>query len=182
LKPGDLVLFFMGWIYNFSGVLKVAQSLHDLPDHVKLLVVGDGDQYESLCRLRDEALPERLILTGRVPYEQISRLIQAADVCILPFERVPATEHIVPIKLYEYMAAAKPVIAAPLPGVQLDVGDTNGVHFAPALEQAAFALQIASDAETLGRLARRFVEINCDWRTITDSFEKLLTQHLTPGR
>lgn len=174
IAPDDWVLFFMGWLYPFSGVREVAVSLNGAPPQVKLLVVGDGDDYEALCRLRDTALGERLILTGRVPYGRIPDLIAAADVCLLPFRTVPATEHIVPVKLYEYMAAGKPVVSAPLPSVRRDVGDENGVVYAPAEDQVRAALAIRERAAELGRRARAFVEAHCDWEAITTEFEALL--------
>jgi glycosyltransferase involved in cell wall biosynthesis len=176
IEPGDRVLFFMGWIYDFSGLREVAATLDDAPPGVKLLVVGDGDDYQALCSLRDAGLGDRLILTGRVPYQRIPDLLATADVCLLPFHAVPATEHIVPIKLYEYMASGKPVIASPLPGVRRDVGEDHGVVYAPPEEQIQAALALEDQAAELGRRARAFVEANCDWQTITDQFEALLLE------
>jgi glycosyltransferase involved in cell wall biosynthesis len=172
----DLVLFFMGWIYSFSGVREVAESLRGAAAPVRLLVVGDGDDYQALCEMQ-LGLADRLIMTGRVGYDAIPRLLGAADVCLLPFHTVPATEHIVPIKLYEYMAAGKPVIAAPLPGVMRDVGDSNGVTFAPAERQIEKALALSDEAATRGKAARAFVEANCDWNVVTDEFERRLEAH-----
>lgn len=174
IAPAELVLFFMGWIYSFSGVHQVAETLVHAPAGVRLLVAGDGDQYEALQRLRDERLGERLILTGRVGYDQIPGLLAAADVALLPFERVPATEYIVPIKLYEYMAAGKPVISTPLPGVRRDVGDKNGVLYAEAVDQIELALSIRSSAREIGAAGRAFVKAHCDWAQMTDEFEALL--------
>jgi len=176
----DFVLFFMGWLYAFSGVREVAESLRTMPPEVKLLVVGDGDDYGVLQHMQPE-LGGRLILTGRVPYDRIPALAAAADAFLLPFRCVPATEHIVPIKLYEYMAAGKPVIASPLPGVRRDVGEGNGVVYAEAEEQAARALEIRADAAKLGQQARAFVERTCDWETITDAFEALLAGCVEAG-
>ena len=107
-----------------------------------------------LLQSMQSELGDRLILTGRIPYDAIPKYLAAADVCLLPFHTVPATKHIVPIKLYEYMAAAKPVIAAPLPGVRRDVGETNGVIYAPAANQLQTALQSRSQFEALGQRAR----------------------------
>ncbi len=177
IAPDDVVLFFMGWIYSFSGVREVAESLRRAPSEVRLLVVGDGDDYETLQAMRDSELGSRLILTGRVPYDRIPALLSAADVCLLPFHTVPATEHIVPIKLYEYMAGGKPVIAAPLPGVRRDVGEDHGVVYAEAPRQVEAALAICDRAAELGHQARAFVEAHCDWETITDEFEALLLRH-----
>jgi glycosyltransferase involved in cell wall biosynthesis len=178
LSPEDFVLFFMGWVYSFSGVREVAQTLHDAPPDVKLLVVGDGDDYPALLQLQESGLRDRLILTGRVSYDAIPRLLSAADACLLPFHTVPATEHIVPIKLYEYMAAGKPVIASLLPGVHRDVGDENGVVYAPPDAHIRKALEIRPHLADLGSKARAFVEANCDWETITDELEALLERHV----
>jgi glycosyltransferase involved in cell wall biosynthesis len=178
IEPDDRVLFFMGWIYDFSGLREVASTLGDAPPGVKLLVVGDGDDYQALCDLRDASLGDRLILTGRVPYRRIPALLAAADVCLLPFHTVPATEHIVPIKLYEYMASGRPVVASPLPGVRRDVGEDHGVVYAPPERQIQAALALGDQAAELGRRARAFVEANCDWEAITDQFEQLLLEQV----
>lgn len=178
IKCDDYVLFFMGWIYNFSGVREVAESLYQAPPEVRLLVVGDGDDYPALQQMQTAGLGDRLILTGRVPYDKIPRLLAVADICLLPFHTVPATEHIVPIKLYEYMAAAKPVVASPLPGVQRDVGDTNGVIYAPAHQQIETALAVRDRTAALGQQARCFVETHCDWAAITTEFETILQYHI----
>jgi glycosyltransferase involved in cell wall biosynthesis len=178
LTLNDYVLFFMGWLYPFSGVRQVAESLRAAPPGVKLLVVGDGDELAALRRLRDTSLADRLILTGRMPYDHIPELLAASDVCLLPFRTVPATEHIVPVKLYEYMAGGRPVISAPLPGVLRDVGEDNGVVYAPAEQQLQTALALRSRAAEHGRRARAFVEAHCDWETITDEFEAVLLNHV----
>jgi len=174
LAPDDFILFFMGWLYGFSGVVDVAETLRSAPPRVKMLVVGDGDHYDRLLHMRDSGLGDRLILTGRVPYDRIPALLAAADVALLPFHTVPATEHIVPIKLYEYMAAGKPVIASPLPGVRRDVGEGSGVLYAPPSGQLDAALRIQGQAPQLGAAARRFVEAHCSWDVITGEFEALL--------
>lgn len=174
VRPDEVVLFFMGWLYGFSGVREVAESLASAPGGVRLLVVGDGDDYERLLRLRDTVLGDRLILTGRVSYDRIPAYLAAADVCVLPFHAVPMTEHIVPIKLYEYMASGVPTIASPLPGIMRDIGEHNGVTFAPPERQVEAALLVRPQAAELGAQARAFVEAHCDWEVITTEFEALL--------
>jgi glycosyltransferase involved in cell wall biosynthesis len=181
IAKDDYLLFFMGWIYSFSGVREVAESLRGAPEHVRLLVVGDGDDYAALCAMQP-SLENRLILTGRVGYDSIPLLLGTADVCLLPFHTVPATEHIVPIKLYEYMAAGKPVISAPLPGVMRDVSDQNGVTYAPADQQIEKALAIRDHAAGMGKAARAFVEAYCDWNVVTDEFEQHLEAHIVGNR
>src|SRR3972149_4237455 len=47
IKKDDILLFFFGWIYEFSGMKEVAQSLSTANnDKIKLMIVGEGDLYE----------------------------------------------------------------------------------------------------------------------------------------
>ena len=114
LTKEDVVLFFMGWLYRFSGLKEVAWQLTKSENqNVKLLVVGEGDSYEELKKIQIEYnMQNRLILTGRKDYNEMPALISAADICILPsYPNEKIMRDIIPIKMYEYMAMAKPVIA-----------------------------------------------------------------------
>jgi glycosyltransferase involved in cell wall biosynthesis len=51
---------------------------------------------------------------GWRPYEELPPYLQHADVCLLPFRTGSLTRAVDPVKLYEYLAAGKPVIATPL--------------------------------------------------------------------
>ena len=50
-------------------------------------------------------------------------------------------QDIVPIKLYEYLAMAKPVIATRLPGIVMEFGEGNGIHY---IERPEETLEVAS--------------------------------------
>jgi len=85
-------------------------------------------------------------------------------------------ENIVPIKMYEYMAAAKPVIATRLPGLVREFGDAHGVEYVDNPHQVvptALRLAEAGRISDLGKTARAFVSKN-DWEAIADEFERLL--------
>lgn len=57
IASDDIVLFFMGWIYEFAGMKELARALGKAKDkypNYKILVVGDGDAYDEMCEIRDE--------------------------------------------------------------------------------------------------------------------------------
>jgi GT2 family glycosyltransferase/glycosyltransferase involved in cell wall biosynthesis len=56
--------------------------------------------------------------TGEVPYAELPRYVHAFDVCLLPFKVLPLTLATNPVKVYEYLAAGKPVVAVDLPEVR----------------------------------------------------------------
>jgi glycosyltransferase involved in cell wall biosynthesis len=183
LNKSDIVFFFMGWLYHFSGLKEVALELAKMRDEkqtVKLLIVGEGDAFEDLLRLSEEYnLGGHLILTGNQPYEKIPEFIAAADICLLPaYPEEKIMQDIVPIKLYEYMAMGKPVITTRLPGILKEFGDDNGVIYVDTPEEVlkeAIELSRTERANEEGRKARRFVE-KYSWDSITDEFERVLDE------
>lgn len=178
LDSNDFILFFMGWLYHFAGLKEVLIELgkkRELYPHLKILIVGDGDAFEDLKSIiKQYALEQVVILTGKQPFERIPEFISVGDVCILPSYLNDIMRNIVPIKIYEYMAMEKPVITTKLPGVMKEFGKDNGVIYVDKPEDViskSFKLDICSN----GKNARNFVENN-DWDKITDKFEdKLLS-------
>jgi glycosyltransferase involved in cell wall biosynthesis len=181
LNEKDTVLFFMGWLYHFSGLREVTHQFAKVNNgSLKLLIVGDGDDYEELQELRQKYnLQDRIILTGKKTYQEIPGLISTADVCLLPaYPWEPIMQDIVPIKMYEYMAMKKPVVATSLPGIMKEFGEDNGVVYVDRPEDAvAMAIELVQNgsAETLGSKARNFA-VRHSWDTITDEFEGILKE------
>lgn len=176
LAEDSLVLFFMGWLYNFSGMAEVTRDvLASTDERVRLIVVGEGDLSGVLSRLvSGSPNAHRVRLLGQMPHSQLPAVIAAADVCLLPAYRdEPIMQSIVPIKLYEYMAMGKPVIATRLPGVKREFGEDNGMVYVDGPEgvvATARALHETGAMQSLGVLARRHVEENT-WERIAEQFE-----------
>jgi len=180
LAEDDLLLFFMGWMYPFSGLLEVAQAILGggvSTQNLKLLVVGNGPVWDGLQKLRKDKYGEKRILTREwLPYGQIPEYLAASDICLLAALRDKVMQDIVPIKMYEYMAAAKPVLATRLPGLVREFGEGHGVVYIDGPEQVVpSALKLAGEGllAELGAQARAFVSKN-DWKTIVDVFENYL--------
>jgi glycosyltransferase involved in cell wall biosynthesis len=177
----DIVLFFMGWLYHFSGLKEVCLELarsRDRYRNLKILIVGDGDAYSDLQQIRDKyQMGDNLILTGKQSYEKIPEFIAASDICILPADpKEKIMQDIVPIKMYEYMAIGKPVISTKLPGIMREFGDGNGVLYVESPEmvpETAYAITTDGSIREHGNSARMFVQ-DLDWDTITDIFEQTI--------
>lgn len=181
ISENDIVLFFMGWIYNFAGMNELAIALGKNKENyskMKIVIVGDGDAYEDIVKIRKEYdLSDQLILTGKQPYSKIPEFLSMADFCLLPAYMDEAImQDIVPIKLYEYLAMRKVVIATKLPGISKEFGKDNGIEYVnSAGEVLAKAQSILdnNDYDKIANLGREYVKNN-DWNVITDNFEKVL--------
>ena len=180
IKKTDTLLFFMGWLYHFSGLKEVAVELSKINNEkIKLLIVGDGDAYQELKELQDGLnLKTKMILTGKQPYNLIPRFLAAADICIIPAYNNEIMKNIVPIKTYEYMAMEKPIVTTMLQGMKKEFGEENGVIFADESSDVikkSIALMINGKIEEEGKKARNFVKY-LDWDNITNKFEQVLTE------
>jgi len=180
INENCIVLFFMGWLYRFSGLKEVALQLLKTDENVKLLIVGDGELYNELQEIKMKLDKHgKIILTGKKTYEEIPLFIAASDVCLLPaYPQEKVMQDIVPIKIYEYMAMAKPVIATRLPGVMMEFGVNNGILFVDKPEDVVEkAIEIAKKnrLRKLGVIARRCME-KYDWKMISETFEIYLRQ------
>jgi len=182
IEENDFVLFFMGWLYHFSGLKEVALDLAKIKKKefsLKLLIVGDGDLYAELKKIqRKYSLQDRIILTGWQPYQKIPELLRASDLCLLPAHDNEVMHNIVPIKIYEYMAAGKPVLATRLPGVMKEFGNNNGViYINEAREVVKRTLELIKNGSLAeqGSKAKKFVE-RYTWDNITQDFEAILEE------
>ena len=175
IKDDETVLFFMGFLYHFSGLKEVALELSKGEyKNLKLLIVGDGDAYSDLHNIvKEHDLGDKVLLTGSKDYNKIPEYVAASDICILPaYPDEEIMQDIVPIKIYEYMAMAKPVITTKLPGIMKEFGKENGISYVnkPAdVLMKAMNIDINHD----GKKARTFAELN-DWNRITNEFENTL--------
>lgn len=179
IDDDETVFFFMGWLYEFSGLREVAIDVAaaETQETYRLLVVGDGDLYDELEQLKRNRLGDQLLLTGRVPFEEIPNYLDYADVCLLPAHHNDTMHDIVPIKMYEYLASGTPVVATDLPGVRTEFGEDNGVVYTDGPE-AAFATVVdlvKSDSyQHHANRAATFVE-QYDWTELEAMFESHLT-------
>ncbi len=114
-------------------------------------------------------ISDRVIFTGPVPYDQMPATLAAMDVTVAPY---PAFDHFYfsPLKLFEYMAMARPVIAPALGQIaEVVAHQENGWLYPPgdtsALSDALIAL--ATDEALRARLgasARAHVIAHHTWR------------------
>ncbi len=98
--------FFRSWV----DVDMVEKALKDLP-HVNFYFIGEGDLEAHLRRLSNEFTNFHLMST--VPYDDVHGWINSFDICMIPFKVNEVSNAVCPLKLFEYWALKKPVIATP---------------------------------------------------------------------
>jgi glycosyltransferase involved in cell wall biosynthesis len=131
LEANDVLVGFIGWFVPWHRLELLVRAFARTAGRTgaRLMLVGDGVLRQELVELATSlGIRDRMLLPGAVPYCEIPRFIQAMDVCVIP----GSNEYRSPIKLFEYMAMAKPVLAARYaPIEQVIVSGHNGLTFDP---------------------------------------------------
>ena len=150
----SLILGFTGFVRDWHGVDRVMHWMAsaDAPAHARLLVVGDGPARADLERLAaDLGLKDRVRFTGVVPRDAVPAQVAAFDIALQP----AVTPYASPLKLFEYLALGKAIIAPRLPNIQEVLKDDhNALLFDPA-DPADFARglsRLGSDEALRARL------------------------------
>ncbi|MBI3573834.1 glycosyltransferase [Candidatus Kaiserbacteria bacterium] len=121
---------------------------------------------------------------GRIPQPGIPAFLMTADMLILPNIREGESEHFTsPIKLFEYLAAGKAIIASDLPSIREILKDGDAVFVSPgdadALAEAVSTL--AKDAPRREKLAARAKALSVSY-TWTARAKRILETLSTPPR
>jgi glycosyltransferase involved in cell wall biosynthesis len=128
---------YIGHLYSGKG-FEVIQALAALVPSVDFHVVG-GEQKTVEALRSDLTLPQNIHLHGFVPPADTARLCLAFDVLVAPYQcdvRVAGggetAAWMSPLKVFGYMAAAKPILCSDLPVLREVIeNDRNGILVAP---------------------------------------------------
>ncbi|MFL6007743.1 MAG: glycosyltransferase family 4 protein [Gaiellaceae bacterium] len=122
--------------------------------------------------------------TGVVPADAVRWWLAAADVALLPYFDTDFNRARWPIKLGDYIAAARPVVACDIGELGRVVAE-HGIGLLARPDMSGFAervLELLSDrarAEAIGARARRVAEEHYDWRVLAERLESFLADRLT---
>jgi teichuronic acid biosynthesis glycosyltransferase TuaH len=110
-------------------------------------------------------------LTGAVPYAQVPEYMRAFDVCIVPHLVTPFTESLNPLKLWEYLAAGKPIVATQIAGFR---DYPQFVRLASSTDDFARAVEDALHEDAALGEARCNEAHRHSWESRLDAYEDVV--------
>ncbi|HNC08288.1 MAG TPA: glycosyltransferase family 4 protein [Anaerolineales bacterium] len=159
----ELVLLYIGTLADWQGLDIVIKALPKILEQqvIRLHIVGRGRsrQRKMLAKqIRKLGLEEHVTIQPAVPHHEIPELIAQADICVAPLSLNDrnVTQGACPIKVLEYMAAGRPLLASNMPIVrELVREDVDGLLFSPndPDDLARQALTLLENKELSQRLA-----------------------------
>lgn len=119
VKSGKTLLY-LGSLHHWKGIDVLIKSMQYLPGTFLLIVGGNTDSinyYQSFAvqqGVKDSVHFEGFVLPG-----QRFQYFNIADICILPLKPLHIASYFTsPLKLFEYMASGKPIVASDLPAIR----------------------------------------------------------------
>lgn len=179
----DPVVAFVGGFQPWHGLDLLLDSFVEVRRRIpraRLLLAGDGRARGSIEeKIAQLSLAGAVTITGLVPQSEIPRILAAADVAVAPYPRLPREMWFSPLKLYEYMACGKAIIAS-RSGQSAEVirdGET-GILVAPGdpfdLGQAVVRLlNDPAERSRLGNNARKAASERHSWKLYVKRLERL---------
>ena len=120
----------------------------------------DQGEQQGLDRFRN------IVFTGSQPYVDLPDIMRAFDVCMVPHLVTPFTESLNPIKLWEYLAAGKPIVSTNVAGFR-DYCDLFFV--ADNVDEFVLALSKALTADKATPTSRQAIAKQHSWeRRLSD--------------
>ena len=163
------VLGFIGTLFNFLDfelMEEVARTHHDK----SVVLVGPVEANAGGAVERLKAIPN-VIHMGRQPQSSMPAWVSSFDVCLNPFKRSRVSDSVNPLKVYEYLAAGKPVVSTPMEALRRE---DAGRHVAFADGAAEFSREVERCLEPQVQAAtaeRREAALPYSWERLFERLE-----------
>jgi glycosyltransferase involved in cell wall biosynthesis len=184
------ILCYIGSLNPQDGVDHLLRSLRHLLYDLKrsdfhCVIMGTGDSLQDLRGLAAKLQLNGCVeLLGFVSDEDLQANLAAADICVDPDPSSPLNDVSTWIKIMEYMAYAKPIVAFDLKETRVSAGDA--AVYVPPNEETEFAKTVAQLMsqpelrEEMGAYGRRRVEEELQWNKVglnlLSAYEMLLAR------
>lgn len=162
-EPGTVVFGYVGMISHWFD-MEAVQTILEADFQNRVILVGPVE----IPRLEHPGL----IYVGRVPGEQVDRWIASFDICLYPFRKSSFLDTINPVKLYEYLAANKPVLAMESRELEQYSELVNTYRSIEELKKCLSTQKLHPPFESDGERVR-FIECNC-WKARYGHIQKEL--------
>ncbi len=180
---GKPVLGFVGSMSVWHGMENmekiITRVLKKYP-HVKFMLVGSGGGFEGAMRkfISENHFEENVILTGYVPHQEIHKYVSLMDIVLAPYPKLDFFYYS-PVKLFEYMAAAKPVVTTDIGQIAEVV--THGVDgilcppddFDCVVDSICRLLENPDKRKRIGETARKTITEKHTWGKKAKEWERI---------
>jgi glycosyltransferase involved in cell wall biosynthesis len=160
----------MGAVFSYLDYDLLVAAARAFPQG-SLILVGPLQDVHGAARLKKEP---NTVLLGPRPQERIPDYLAAFDVCLCPFRSGAVRRAVNPLKVYEYLAAGRPVVSTPLESLAQEPV-ARWIRFAEGAEAFSSAIRLALDENDPSMAtARRQAVRSYSWDVLSTRVEEIL--------
>jgi glycosyltransferase involved in cell wall biosynthesis len=173
MPPDEVVIGYVSSFVGYEGIRYLIEAVAILRSQgyrVRALLVGDGDERPALEEVaRDLDVVNGVTFTGRVPHARVLDHYGLIDIFVVPRTDDRVCRLVTPLKPYEAMATARPVVVSGVGALQeMVVSGETGLVFRPedAEDLARVVEPLLVDPQArrdLGAAAKEWVTRNRTW-------------------
>ncbi len=172
-SKGKTIIGYVGIMGYQDGVDYLLRAFHHLIHELNrtdfyAVLVGTGDAWKDLRKLSTNlGLDDYVWFTGTISDADLRRYLSSTDICVDPDPSNPFNDRSTMIKVTEFMALAKPIVAFDLTENRFTA--QQAAIFVPANDERAFAQALADlmddpeRRERMGVYGRRRIEEDLAW-------------------
>ena len=183
---GDFICLYAG-AHGLSNDLEVVLEAAALLNHesgIKFILIGDGKEKSSLQAQAAEKELSNLVFLPPVPKEEMVKVLCRSDACLAILKPLDLYKTTYPNKVFDYMAAGKPVLLA-IDGVIRDVVETAsaGLFIHPGdpqdlAEKVLYLKNHPAEAAQMGKNGREYILSNFNRSLISGKLNEVLENTL----
>lgn len=168
-----------GMSNDLDVLLDTAQLLNDKPN-IALVLLGSGKEKSRLMQRAAEMSLSNLYFTDPLPKAEMRSALAAANACIAILKPIEMYKTVYPNKVFDYMAAGRPIVLAIDGVIRAVVENANaGIFCQPGNPQAIAEtiIQIAQNPEQAGKMGisgRAYLKAHFERTNLAKDLEELL--------
>lgn len=168
-----------GMSNDLGVLLKAAERLKSHPE-IAIVLLGDGKEKPALIETAHQHQLDNVHFISSVPKNEMSEALAGCDACIAILKPIPLYATVYPNKVFDYMAAGRPVILAIDGAIREVVERAQAGIFSPPGDPDALAaaiLKVAQDsaeAQAMGKRGREYVKNHFDRAMLGEKLVKMI--------
>lgn len=175
------LVHFHGEFQRLHGADTIVRAAALLPG-IRFRLIGKGPEWKECRALAAELDLRNLEFLAPVSYDRLCGYIREADICLGIFGDTPKANMVIPNKVYEYLALAKPVVTRKSEAVEELFQDGSDMLLCAPADPGDLAEKIGvllGDQDLRGRIARqgrKTFTATCSWDALADQLGRVISE------
>jgi len=132
IQKAEKIIMYCGRFYGWKGLEVLVDAAKELPSDTFVYIVG-GTKEEFMSVSKKTELPGNFVFPGGKPYTEVPLWLSAADALLVLGTRHDTQSYYYtsPMKVFEYLAMRRPIVASKTPAIQDIVSDKEVIFYKP---------------------------------------------------